>query len=86
MRLIDANALIKRQRIGDISVGLEYILAAPTIDAVPVVRCKDCIYGDIEENSFFGDGSPIYCCQHDYGLCGSCRGNFFCCFGERKEQ
>lgn len=54
--------------------GLKGILdAAPTVDAVPVVRCKDCIYRD---------GTPgqpnIICHQmHD---------DDFCSYGERKER
>ena len=56
MRLIDADALMKQIRLlanrtslGEITLpsigGLEIvglIMKAPTIDAVPVVRCKDC--------------------------------------------
>ena len=48
MRLIDADAL-KYRRQFRIGYPVEYlgkcdILAAPTIDAVPVTRCKDCRY------------------------------------------
>ena len=49
MRLIDADALKKafysdadaESIIEDISFAIEH---APTVDAVPVVRCKDCKY------------------------------------------
>ena len=47
-RLIDANVLAKRMqyligmRVYDAFDCLNEIDAAPTIDAVPVVRCKDC--------------------------------------------
>ena len=47
MRMIDADALIndlKEHKIpfnADIN---EAIIVAPTVDAIKVVRCKDCIY------------------------------------------
>ena len=49
MRLIDADAL-RDELLGKYAFTEEedciayYIDNAPTIDAVPVVRCKDCIY------------------------------------------
>ena len=54
MRLIDADALEKiysRNSITDIvevyeRTVLQHLKDAPTIDAVPVVRCKDCRYWD----------------------------------------
>ena len=47
MRLIDADALKTRKSINSanynsIETIQEWIDNAPTIDAVPVVRCKDC--------------------------------------------
>lgn len=51
---------------------------APTIDAVPVVRCRDCKFGD-------WDSEP-----HDAMVCMSTKdgfwrsGNDFCSFGKRK--
>lgn len=43
MRLIDADALIKTLGIDDLPIRLTYeIENAPTVDAVPVIRCKDC--------------------------------------------
>ena len=47
MRLIDADALmsaVMAQDVVDKSVAKRLILQAPTVDAVPVVRCKDCEY------------------------------------------
>lgn len=47
MRLIDADALleklIKTPRYFDLKFDID---DAPTIDAVPVVRCKDCIHNE----------------------------------------
>lgn len=52
MRLIDADALVERTEILDDVFVVNWttkkvqslINAAPTIDAVPVVRCKDCTH------------------------------------------
>lgn len=47
MRLIDADALIDELGISDEDIIFEGMLEdAPTIDAVPVVRCKDCKWYD----------------------------------------
>ena len=43
MRLIDADALPRFGRRGGL-VNWYDIEKAPTVDAVPVVRCKDCVY------------------------------------------
>ena len=47
MRLIDADALPKYTGYAlsadEVATAVD---TAPTIDAVPVVRCKDCIYYD----------------------------------------
>lgn len=55
----------------------ELIESAPTIDAVPVVRCKDCEYS-YDEISYL-------CCSH--GVCVDCEvpPNFYCAEGKRKE-
>lgn len=47
MRLIDADALIARydeEHKGSPGRARELITEAPTIEAEPVVRCKDCIH------------------------------------------
>lgn len=42
-RLIDAEALLDKLNIRDLPIRLTFeILEAPTIDAVPVVRCREC--------------------------------------------
>lgn len=49
---------------------------APTVDAVPVVRCKDCkwLYDEMDD----------YCCRSHRGLVRICE-NSFCSYGERKD-
>ena len=51
MRPIDADALMPNaERKGRYDVVNAYQIAnAPTIDAVPVVRCKDCRYHEDEQ-------------------------------------
>lgn len=53
LRLIDVDELLKTSfrilgKIGDKypfeAIAISEIEAAPTVDAVPVVRCKDCAY------------------------------------------
>lgn len=52
----------------------------PTVDAVPVVRCKDCIHG-----FFHNSSGGMYCCTSPAGLSLETP-NSFCCYGERKEE
>lgn len=51
------------------------IESAPTIDAVPVVRCKDCEFYTEEER---------WCRR--LGLCGAFDTNDFCSHAERSEE
>ena len=89
MRLIDADALKTKAircetfKLYDApiflkAVGTKEIDKAPTIDAVPVVRCKDCIYS-YEEFGF------IYCTFGPYGDC-KVPSQFYCAEGKRKEN
>lgn len=71
MRLIDADALLEKENIKEVTVGARHsgktvfgacktylhfaIEAAPTIDAVPVTRCKDCKH--------FVQGAPYDPCE-----------------------
>ena len=95
-RLIDVDAAIKRiddfynnpplihpgttWRRG-VELVSEIILEEPIVDAIEVVRCKDCKWYRM---------SPIdsvpYCC-HESGYCGEHMGGlFFCACGERKME
>ena len=79
-RLIDANALIAeydRVHIGEPGKARKLMEDAPTIDAVEVVRCKDCkwLYDEMDD----------YCCRSHRGLVRICE-NSFCSYGERKES
>ena len=56
----------------------EWLNSAPIIDAVPVVRCKYCKQGEIDDPDF----PDQYYCRAG---CGWNNGNFYCAYGERKE-
>ena len=85
IRLIDADRSIEIVRNQAIAHPHAYHLTnyatrvlqeAPTVDAVPVVRCKDCkwLYGVMDN----------YCCINHRGLVEICE-NSFCSYGERKD-
>lgn len=89
MKLIDADALHRKVKTETNPYGkptidydsgvkvLELIEKAPTIDAVPVVRCKDCKHCDPENHH----------CDHHMGTAAPLRRkpDDFCSYGERKE-
>lgn len=77
MRLIDANALdpVPWEEKAD---AVKAIREAPTIDAVPVVRCQECNYRS--DNTYQGN----YLCGRK--MLGIVRPSDFCSFGERKDS
>ena len=89
MRLIDADAL--QRRICGAKCGCEYedcgnegdcgydhfIFTAPTIDAVPVVRCRDCKHRGTDDCIFHIKGEPADA-EFLFKL-----DNDFCSYGER---
>ena len=86
MRLIDADEAIINFGFewDDISPTrdefVEFIKKQPTIEAEPVVRCKDCKYSEKEsDNCTFN-----YFCHYDG--CAWNNGDHFCGYGERKMQ
>ena len=92
MRLIDADSL--QRRICGANCGCEYedcgnegdcgydhfISNAPTIDAVPVVRCRECIHNEMGVClKIYDDGAASrYVWQER-------KPDDFCSYGERKE-
>ena len=76
-RLIDANALIAEYdlvHIGEPGKARKLIVNAPTVDAVEVVRCKDCEHW---EDGYFGYCTKIHSAM-EY--------DEFCSNGERKDN
>ena len=57
----------------------EWLNNAPTIDAVPVVRCKYCKFGDWDSKP----DDAMVCMRTKDGFWRA--GNDFCSYGERKE-
>lgn len=93
MRLIDADALMDviRQheyrlatKQGSIDYGMftlgiqQAVDEQQTIDAVPVVRCRECKQGEVDDPDF---PDQYYC----HAGCGWNKGDFYCAYGERKE-
>ena len=86
MRLIDADAAkltandyaMFRCQLGGLVDVVEFLNDMPTVDAVPVVRCKDCIYS-YEEFGF------IHCTFGPYGDC-KVPSQFYCAEGKRKRD
>ena len=82
MRLIDADAFLKRNEVYADCEFLhpmyqntlrEIVDDEPTIDAVEVVRCKDCIHYN----------AGFECLAEGYGI--EREPNWFCADGERRE-
>lgn len=78
-RLIDANELIKEANADGAYgyVDAKQIADAPTVDAVEVVRCRECKYCDPENHH----------CDHHMGTVAPLRRepDDFCSYGEQKE-
>lgn len=92
MRLIDKDTLIEvlgvMQGLCDTKAALiqnskiwQQVKDLPTVDAVPVIRCKDCKYCSVDR---YADGNvPDYVCiEMDCGV----EANGFCAWAERKEE
>ena len=88
MRLIDADALFAEFENVDWynnadrdEIAERLVLQAPTIDAVEVVRCRECKYWI--DNSFEDDDLFRECRWRDDE---TTDGDDFCSYGERKES
>jgi len=91
MRLINANKIKYREYRG--GGGREYpenivteeeIAQMPTVDAVEVVRCKDCKHWE-QYNACDGT-KPHRCMNHDAIFYKRTNPNDFCSYGERKDN
>ena len=80
MRLIDADALMEKEysrlREGEVlhRIPPSHVDAAPTIDAVPVVRCREC--------KFYNKPRLGWCNFHMDRE----NADDFCSYGQRKEK
>lgn len=69
----------KKRHNGALSPECQIMLEAPAVDAVEVVRCKDCAYANVE--NFYNYGR-VWCCMCEINV----GGDHFCAFGERREK
>lgn len=90
MKLIDVDALIETMRenaegnegwYGDTWAFMRDVENAPTIDAIPVVRCKDCEHWDVSKNEY-----SICCHAYHNMMMVRSDGMGFCSDGERKDN
>ena len=91
MRMIDADALMEKEysrlRDGDVlwRIPPSHIDLAPTIDAVPVVRCRECKHFNLITHECENE---LLSTDHEGGASYSL--NFydddFCSYGERREE
>ena len=61
----------------------EWLNSAPTIDAVPVVRCKDCKHHYWEQEPCHG--KSVHYCELPHMRDIEVFKEFFCYYGERKD-
>lgn len=87
MRLIDANKLkaefewlksvTNESSKDEVQEVIQRIDNAPTVDAAPVTRCKDCDHR-------WNFNGALYC-NHERGPAGIVEPDHYCSYGERKE-
>lgn len=85
---IDADTLVQKKLTGTIgSISGDFVTGfdidtSPTIDAAPVVRCRECKYGKESKISFDCDGKTPLCeCPH---MMLTHQWDEYCSFGEQK--
>ena len=90
MRLIDADALQERlnyepweHNADRDEIALPIVNAALTVDAVPVVRCKDCIHWDDDPDTYGADDGPKGKCMKSFET--MCADDYYS-YGERKDE
>ena len=94
MRLIDADEIKLPkgffEKVDNVPKFYEWLGTLPTVDAVEVVRCKDCYYCATEKS--FGK-EYLYCDAFPYHAEGDLIGvslevnpDHFCSWGERRED
>lgn len=90
-RLIDAEELELQFDVSDEDIiAKEIIRNAPTVDAVPVVRCRDCItFEEIGKHPTNNGGTPFGYCYHwkyEQGMSpNEVDGDDFCSYGRIRE-
>lgn len=82
LKLNDFEILLGGSYKGLLQILLEKIEDAPTVDAVEVVRCKDCKY------QCYANYITVPFCgkMSDYGHEILAKDNFYCAWGKRRED
>lgn len=81
MRLIDADVADKWMQQNNAFIDSAILKAIPTIDAVPVVRCRECRKWDADPDSYGKDDGPKGKCMKSFE---ETYDNDFCSYGQRK--
>ena len=88
MRLIDADKLVDMLYDNEFAVlcPLDEVSgvvdACPTVDAVVVTRCEDCVRWDDDPDTYGADGVPKGLCMKSFEtMCA----DDFCSYGKRKD-
>lgn len=96
MRLIDADAILKADGNSDKALVLgsgkaleiayallkKKVADAPTVDAVVVTRCKDCVHWDDDPDTYGANYGPKGKCMKSFEtMCA----DDFCSYGDKKE-
>ena len=86
MRMIDANSAkeaLECTLVGDAAALAQRVIdRMPTIEAVPVVRCRECKHGS-------SGVLDVNCYHPEYDLCEGVTPHepeFFCAYGEKRED
>ena len=84
-RLIEADELLKEAYAEGAYgyVDAKQIADAPTVDAMPVVRCKDCKYHHWEQEPCHG--KTVHYCELPHMRGVEVFKEFFCYYGKRKD-
>lgn len=92
MRLIDADQASSIENLdqysdlaaalGDVQTVRDILSDAPTIDAVPVVRCRECTHYKICDE--WKNGKRMLCEIHHHSYLDHDGDNHFCSWGQRK--
>ena len=85
MRLVDLDAVIDCLEVEWGYEGIrEDLYSLPVVDAVPVVRCKDCMHYLIVDE--FEGGKRYMCKVNHFSYINSDGDMHYCSYGERKEN
>ena len=77
-RLIDLDAMFPKESLEE---QIRRTINAPTVDAVPVVRCKDCIHYKPQNQGAHRNCTTPYCMRV---VAVKVKPDDFCSYGERR--